>query len=62
MENVLSKQDVKASQGHIIDQGKLTFWKVQALNHTKSRKMVQTRSVLHPFYPFNHAKVNLEEY
>ena len=36
MGNVLSKQDVKSSQGHIMDQVKLMFNKVKALTHTKS--------------------------
>ena len=39
MGNVLSKKDVKASQGHIMDQVKLIFRKVQALTHPKSGQM-----------------------
>lgn len=56
MENVLSKQDVKTSQGHVIDQGKITFRKVQALNHTKSRKMDPNNEFPPPFLPIRPCK------
>jgi len=51
MENVLSKQDVKAGQGHIIDYGQLMCKKVQALNHTKSRQMDPDKEFPPPFLP-----------
>ena len=56
MGNVLSKKDVKASQGHIMDQVKLMFRKVQALAHTKSRKMDPDKECCPPFLPIGSCK------
>ena len=56
MENVLSKQYVKASQGHVMKQGQLMFRKVQALNHTKSRQMDLDKECCPPFLPIGSFK------
>ena len=56
MGNVLSKKDVKASQGHIMDQVKLMFRKVQALTHTKSGQMDPDKECCPPFLPIGSCK------
>ena len=56
MGNVLSKKDVKASQGHIMDQVKLMFRKFQALTHTKSGQMDPDKECCPPFLPIGSCK------
>ena len=56
MGNVLSKKDVKASRGHIMDQVKLMFRKVQALTHTKIRQMDPDKECCPPFLPIGSCK------